>query len=268
MQVWLLDRLPGRLEDMIWHSRATLVLAIIAAVVVPSVSFSASLAARPKLGGVRVAATWRPAPVGGLASLAMQLADGTKEDEASIPNVGKELDKPKQQQQQQRAPVESPQSSRIPQASGSGSKGSASKSSSSGQDWAVRLVESSPDVRRAIAFPVAFASSANWLSQCIYVAAKLRIPDALADGPMAVDQLAREVNAHPEALGRLLRSLPHEFAHPEQTTPHIESNRPTIWATDTEIPGQATHTHTFTSRQHKKISTTRRLAKSQESLRS
>jgi len=259
-----LDRLPGRLEDMIWHSRATLALAIIAAVVVPSVSFSTSLAARPKLGGVRVAATWRPAPVGGLASLAMQLADGTKEDESSIPNVGKEVDKPKQQQQ--RAPVESPQSSRIPQASGSGSKGSASKSSSSGQDWAVRLVESSPDVRRAIAFPVAFASSANWLSQCIYVAAKLRIPDALADGPMAVDQLAREVNAHPEALGRLLRSLPHEFAHPEQTTPRIESNRPTIWASNTEIPGQATHKHAFDVTSTQKISITRHIAESQESL--
>jgi hypothetical protein len=212
---------------MTWCSRATLVLAIIAAIVVPSIGFSTSLAVRPKFGRGRVEAASRPAPVGGLASLAMQLADGTKNDEEAVPNVSQEVGKSKKQQEQ-RAPVESPQSSRIPKGSGRGTKGSATKSSSSGQDWAVRLVESSPDVRRAIAFPVAFASSANWLSQCIYVAAKLRIPDALADGPMAVDQLAREVDAHPEALGRLLRSPPPQKCPSRANRPRIKSNRPSF----------------------------------------
>jgi hypothetical protein len=81
------------------------------------------------------------------------------------------------------------------------------KASGSSTDWAVRLVESSPQVRRALAFPVAFASSTNWLAQCIYVAAKLRIADALAGGPMTVGDLATRIGANPEALGRLLRSL-------------------------------------------------------------
>lgn len=74
-------------------------------------------------------------------------------------------------------------------------------------DWPVRLVEQSPELRRALAFPVAFASSANWLASCIYVAAKLKLPDELASGAKTVRELADSLNCDGPALGRLLRSL-------------------------------------------------------------
>jgi hypothetical protein len=45
------------------------------------------------------------------------------------------------------------------------------------------------------------------LSQAVYVAAALRIADLLADGPRPVDQLARETDADPDALYRVLRLL-------------------------------------------------------------
>jgi len=40
--------------------------------------------------------------------------------------------------------------------------------------------------------------TAGWLSQAITVAAELRIADALAEKPLAIDELAREVGANPE----------------------------------------------------------------------
>ena len=49
--------------------------------------------------------------------------------------------------------------------------------------------------------------TAGWLSQAITVAAELRIADALAEKPLAIDELAREVGANPDALSRLLRAL-------------------------------------------------------------
>jgi hypothetical protein len=45
------------------------------------------------------------------------------------------------------------------------------------------------------------------LTQMIYVAARLGIPDLLIDGPKTVDALAVAVDAHPSALYRLLRAL-------------------------------------------------------------
>ncbi|BBX96238.1 methyltransferase [Mycobacterium lacus] len=44
-------------------------------------------------------------------------------------------------------------------------------------------------------------------SQAIAVAAELRVADALANGPLHRDELAREVGANPVALARLLRAL-------------------------------------------------------------
>jgi hypothetical protein len=44
-------------------------------------------------------------------------------------------------------------------------------------------------------------------SQAIAVAAELRVADALADGPLTGDELARRVGADPAALTRLLRAL-------------------------------------------------------------
>jgi hypothetical protein len=45
------------------------------------------------------------------------------------------------------------------------------------------------------------------ISQALYVAATLGVADRLADGPKTADELAREVDAHPDALYRLLRAL-------------------------------------------------------------
>jgi hypothetical protein len=47
----------------------------------------------------------------------------------------------------------------------------------------------------------------HWVSQAIYVAAKLRIADHLAQAPQTVAALAGAVDAHPQALHRLLRAL-------------------------------------------------------------
>jgi len=47
----------------------------------------------------------------------------------------------------------------------------------------------------------------NRVQQAIYVAAKLRIADLLADGPKSAQELARATGAHPEALHRLLHAL-------------------------------------------------------------
>ena len=43
--------------------------------------------------------------------------------------------------------------------------------------------------------------------QALYVCAELRVPDALSDGPLAIDELARACDADPPALSRLLRAM-------------------------------------------------------------
>lgn len=48
---------------------------------------------------------------------------------------------------------------------------------------------------------------ATWASQAITVAAELGVADALADGPLTIDELAARVGADSDALGRLLRAL-------------------------------------------------------------
>ena len=48
---------------------------------------------------------------------------------------------------------------------------------------------------------------ATWTSQAIAVAAELGVADALADGPLTIDELAHRVGADPDALRRLLRAL-------------------------------------------------------------
>ncbi len=54
---------------------------------------------------------------------------------------------------------------------------------------------------------IARTISGYWTSQAVYVAAKLRIADCLADGPQPVQALAEATSAHPRALHRLLRAL-------------------------------------------------------------
>jgi C-methyltransferase len=48
---------------------------------------------------------------------------------------------------------------------------------------------------------------AAWASQAIAVAAELGVADALAGGPLTIDELAHRVGADPDALHRLLRAL-------------------------------------------------------------
>jgi O-methyltransferase domain/Dimerisation domain len=48
---------------------------------------------------------------------------------------------------------------------------------------------------------------ATWVSQAITVAADLGVADALADGPLTIDELAAKVGADSDALSRLLRAL-------------------------------------------------------------
>src|SRR6201997_4646505 len=46
-----------------------------------------------------------------------------------------------------------------------------------------------------------------WVSQAISAAADLGIADALAGGPLPIDELANKVGADPDALRRFLRAL-------------------------------------------------------------
>src|SRR6478672_9877595 len=48
---------------------------------------------------------------------------------------------------------------------------------------------------------------AGWTSQAITVAAQLGVADALANGPLPIDELAVRVGADADALRRLLRAL-------------------------------------------------------------
>ena len=47
----------------------------------------------------------------------------------------------------------------------------------------------------------------HWAAQAVYVATRLGIPDLLADGPRACDELAAAAGAHGPSLIRLLRAL-------------------------------------------------------------
>ena len=49
--------------------------------------------------------------------------------------------------------------------------------------------------------------TSSWMTQVTYVAAELRIPDLLAEGPRTSDELAAATRAHAPSLRRLLRAL-------------------------------------------------------------
>ena len=46
-----------------------------------------------------------------------------------------------------------------------------------------------------------------WVTQAVYVAAKLGIADQLTEGPVHCDVLAHKTEVHPESLFRTLRAL-------------------------------------------------------------
>jgi hypothetical protein len=54
---------------------------------------------------------------------------------------------------------------------------------------------------------LAALAAGHWVSRAIHVAAKLRVADLLADGPLDAGTLAQKAGAHPDALFRLLRAL-------------------------------------------------------------
>jgi C-methyltransferase len=63
--------------------------------------------------------------------------------------------------------------------------------------------------QRLVPAPIAISELilGAWVSQAIQAAAELRVADALADGPLPIDELAGRVGADPDALGRLMRAL-------------------------------------------------------------
>lgn len=63
--------------------------------------------------------------------------------------------------------------------------------------------------QRAVPPPIAILEKilGAWTAQGIAVAAELKVADALADGPLPIAELARRVDADPDALARLLRAL-------------------------------------------------------------
>jgi hypothetical protein len=63
--------------------------------------------------------------------------------------------------------------------------------------------------QRLVPAPIAISELllGAWVSQAIAAAAELRIADALAEGPLPLDDLADRVGADRDALGRLMRAL-------------------------------------------------------------
>jgi hypothetical protein len=63
--------------------------------------------------------------------------------------------------------------------------------------------------QRLVPAPVALSELVlnAWVAQAVHAAAELGIADALADGPLSIEELSRRVEADPDALERLLRAL-------------------------------------------------------------
>src|SRR5262249_25636269 len=70
-----------------------------------------------------------------------------------------------------------------------------------GQKKGVLMVEPSPQQQ------ITRMLSGYWVSQAIYVAAKLGLADLVNDGPKTADQLATATKSHARSLYRLLRAL-------------------------------------------------------------
>jgi len=60
-----------------------------------------------------------------------------------------------------------------------------------------------------------------WVSQAIYVAAKLGLADLLADGPLSSEELAAATNSHAPSLYRVLRALASVGAFTEAPSGHF-----------------------------------------------
>lgn len=75
-----------------------------------------------------------------------------------------------------------------------------------------------------------------WVSQAIYVAAKLRIADLLKDGPKTAEQLAELTQVNSDSLYRLLRALASLGIFTE-TTPHSFGLNSTAEFLRSDVPG-------------------------------
>jgi O-methyltransferase/methyltransferase family protein len=71
------------------------------------------------------------------------------------------------------------------------------------------LEQTSQEIRQPMPPPLVLLEMATgfWVSQAIYVAAKLGIADLLKDGPRTSDDLARATWTHPSSLDRLMSTL-------------------------------------------------------------
>jgi SAM-dependent methyltransferase len=65
----------------------------------------------------------------------------------------------------------------------------------------------SDDDTQALATRLLAIINSSWMTQATYVAAQLRLPDLLADGPKTSDELANATGSHDPSLYRLLRAL-------------------------------------------------------------
>lgn len=73
------------------------------------------------------------------------------------------------------------------------------------QECKPQILQDPKDLAPSEALLQMFASS--WISQSIYVVAKLRIADLLKDGPKSSDELAKATETHANSLYRVLRAL-------------------------------------------------------------
>jgi hypothetical protein len=74
-----------------------------------------------------------------------------------------------------------------------------------------------------------------WQSRALAVAAELGLAEALAQGPLHVDALARRTNSHPPTLFRLLRALESSGVFSE-VSPFVFANTPTSNCLRRDVP--------------------------------
>ncbi len=58
-----------------------------------------------------------------------------------------------------------------------------------------------------LAIPMMQMITGYWVSRCLYVAAKLEIPDLVSEKPMTIEQIAEATGSHAPSLYRVLRAL-------------------------------------------------------------
>jgi hypothetical protein len=85
--------------------------------------------------------------------------------------------------------------------------------------------------------------SGYWISQALYVAAKLGLADLLKDGPRTADELASATKSHPRSLYRLLRGLAEDNLRHFSLTPLSECLR-------NDVPGSQRSLAIMTGEEH------------------